>query len=299
MEKTADRRYFYTIVSSSTLHKDSIKYLKQIRDLYGPYLHQEKSIKTKAQNSVESFFPSELSNFEKTISSCKLCELGNSRNKFVFGVGDPFADILLVGEAPGKEEDLKGEPFVGKAGKLLDKILSAIQMNRNKNVYICNVLKCRPPENRDPLKEEIEFGKLLLYLFDSTRPFGLSVQPSLILLQKTLIHIEGMGREIYPELDFWALAEPYIDNWLLEQFNPLKLKEFLIKNKDELLLKAIEIPSYLYQALDELRSYSKDKKSNEEKITKMQFQLLKEKYILRLVGMVVVIIGSIMIILRS
>ena len=70
MEKTADRRYFYTIVSSSTLHKDSIKYLKQIRDLYGPYLHQEKSIKTKAQNSVESFFPSELSNFEKTISSC-------------------------------------------------------------------------------------------------------------------------------------------------------------------------------------------------------------------------------------
>ncbi len=146
---------------------------------------------------------------------------------------------------------------------------------------------------------EIEFGKLLLYLFDSTRPFGLSVQPSLILLQKTLIHIEGMGREIYPELDFWALAEPYIDNWLLEQFNPLKLKEFLVKNKDELLLKAIEIPSYIYQALDELRSYSKDKKSNEEKITKMQFQLLKEKYILRLVSMVVVIIGTIMIILSS
>ena len=156
MEETADRRYLYKIVSSSTLHKDSIKYLKQIRDLYGPYLHQEKSIKTKAQNSVESFFPSELSNFEKTISSCKLCELGNSRNKFVFGVGDPFADILLVGEAPGKEEDLKGEPFVGKAGKLLDKILSAIQMNRNKNVYICNVLKCRPPMNRDPLPIEAE-----------------------------------------------------------------------------------------------------------------------------------------------
>jgi ubiquinone biosynthesis protein len=108
-----------------------------------------------------------------------------------------------------------------------------------------------------------------------------------------------MGREIYPELDFWALAEPYIDNWLLEQFNPLKLKEFLVKNKDELLLKAIEIPSYIYQALDELRSYSKDKKSNEEKITKMQFQLLKEKYILRLVSMVVIIIGTIMIILSS
>ena len=71
-------------------------------------------------------------------------------------MGDTHADLMLVGEAPGKEEDLKGEPFVGRAGKLLDKILSAIKMSRHKNVYICNVLKCRPPQNRDPLHDEVE-----------------------------------------------------------------------------------------------------------------------------------------------
>ena len=71
-------------------------------------------------------------------------------------MGDSHADLMFVGEAPGKEEDLKGEPFVGRGGKLLDKILSAIKMTRHKNVYICNVLKCRPPQNRDPLPDEVE-----------------------------------------------------------------------------------------------------------------------------------------------
>lgn len=71
-------------------------------------------------------------------------------------MGDRHADLMFVGEAPGKEEDLKGEPFVGRGGKLLDKILSAIKMTRHKNVYICNVLKCRPPQNRDPLPDEVE-----------------------------------------------------------------------------------------------------------------------------------------------
>lgn len=101
-------------------------------------------------------FPVQLDEFGKFISTCQKCNLGQHRNKFVFGVGDPHADLMLVGEAPGKEEDLKGEPFVGRAGKLLDKILSAIKMSRHKSVYICNVLKCRPPQNRDPLPEEVE-----------------------------------------------------------------------------------------------------------------------------------------------
>ena len=69
----------------------------------------------------------------------------------VFGTGDPNAELMLIGEAPGKEEDLKGEPFVGRAGKLLNKILAAIDKNRNDGVFITNVLKCRPPKNRDPL----------------------------------------------------------------------------------------------------------------------------------------------------
>ncbi len=101
-------------------------------------------------------FSNQLDEFGTSISTCKKCNLGKHRNKFVFGVGDPHADLMLVGEAPGKEEDLKGEPFVGRAGKLLDKILSSIKMTRYKNVYICNVLKCRPPQNRDPLPNEVE-----------------------------------------------------------------------------------------------------------------------------------------------
>jgi DNA polymerase len=87
---------------------------------------------------------------------CQKCQLGNSRKNFVFGVGDKNADLLLVGEAPGEKEDLEGAPFVGRAGKLLDKILAAISLSRDKGVYICNVLKCRPPDNRDPLPSEVE-----------------------------------------------------------------------------------------------------------------------------------------------
>ena len=105
---------------------------------------------------LDPSFSNQLNEFGTSISTCKKCNLGQHRNKFVFGVGDSHADLMLVGEAPGREEDLKGEPFVGKAGKLLDKILSAIKMTRHKNVYICNVLKCRPPQNRDPLPDEVE-----------------------------------------------------------------------------------------------------------------------------------------------
>ena len=105
---------------------------------------------------LDPSFSNQLNEFGTSISTCKKCNLGQHRNKFVFGVGDSHADLMLVGEAPGREEDLKGEPFVGRAGKLLDKILSAIKMTRLKNVYICNVLKCRPPQNRDPLPDEVE-----------------------------------------------------------------------------------------------------------------------------------------------
>ena len=73
--------------------------------------------------------------------------MGQTRNKFVFGVGNPEAKIVFVGEAPGEQEDIQGSPFVGRAGKLLDKILAAIELTSD-DIYICNVLKCRPPKNR-------------------------------------------------------------------------------------------------------------------------------------------------------
>ena len=136
---------------------------------------------------------------------------------------------------------------------------------------------------------EIEFGKLLLYLFQSTRRYGLSLQTSLVLLQKTLIHIEGMGRQIYPELDFWGIAEPYLDSWLTEQISPLKLKDYLIENKEDILLKASEMPVMVYEAFDELKNYSKTKKSNDEKIKNLELQLSKQKNLIRLTGIGIIV----------
>ena len=90
-----------------------------------------------------------------SVASCTACALYKSRTQGVLGVGDPKADWLFIGEAPGAEEDARGEPFVGQAGKLLDNMLASIGLKRGDNVYIANVLKSRPPHNRDPLPEEV------------------------------------------------------------------------------------------------------------------------------------------------
>jgi len=87
------------------------------------------------------------------VTNCTLCELAQSRTNTVFGVGNPDANWLIIGEAPGAEEDRRGEPFVGRAGKLLDEMLRAIGESRD-SVFIANILKCRPPNNRDPKPDE-------------------------------------------------------------------------------------------------------------------------------------------------
>ena len=92
---------------------------------------------------------------EKTCHSCTGCGLCETRHNVVFGVGKRDTDVLFVGEGPGEQEDLQGEPFVGPAGKLLDDMLSIIDLDRT-NCYIANIVKCRPPFNRDPSEEEQE-----------------------------------------------------------------------------------------------------------------------------------------------
>ncbi|RPI05047.1 MAG: uracil-DNA glycosylase [Ignavibacteriae bacterium] len=96
-----------------------------------------------------------LEELNNAIHTCMKCGLGKTRIKFVFGVGNPKAEVVVVGEAPGADEDEKGEPFVGRAGQLLNKILEAVQFKRE-DVFICNILKCRPPNNRDPQTDEID-----------------------------------------------------------------------------------------------------------------------------------------------
>ncbi len=131
------------------------KYLRQHIELFGDEIYaliNDNYIKT----SNNSDFSNEtLDSFKSSIENCEKCSLSLTRNKFVFGAGDKNADLFLIGEGPGEEEDSKGEPFVGKAGKLLDKILKSIGYTRDDNVFIANIVKCRPPENRNPLSSEI------------------------------------------------------------------------------------------------------------------------------------------------
>jgi len=106
-----------------------------------------------AQKSLQDTSTWDWSSLEDAVSDCRLCALHEGRSRTVFGTGDRQADWMLIGEAPGAEEDKQGLPFVGKAGQLLDRMLMAIGLQREQ-VYIANIVKCRPPENRDPKPEE-------------------------------------------------------------------------------------------------------------------------------------------------
>lgn len=95
-----------------------------------------------------------LNELKRECEACRRCELCESRNNVVFGVGSENADIMLIGEAPGENEDMQGQPFVGRSGKLLDEMIGEYGLSRDKNIYIANMLKCRPPKNRDPKPSE-------------------------------------------------------------------------------------------------------------------------------------------------
>ncbi|MFA7195508.1 MAG: uracil-DNA glycosylase [Candidatus Neomarinimicrobiota bacterium] len=121
--------------------QEKIPFIQYMKDVYG-----REVLVGKAGTPLNDFY--------REIKDCRRCSLGQTRHHLVFGAGNPVADILFVGEAPGEQEDLSGIPFVGRAGKLLDSVLQEIGISRE-DVFIANVLKCRPPENRDPLPEEI------------------------------------------------------------------------------------------------------------------------------------------------
>ncbi len=160
---------------------DAQTFLKQEQVLFGNTLYREKTVTKPSTAGVERTestmavkknietpppvkkisvveawrSAADIGDLNKQICNCMKCALGKTRTKFVFGVGNPNADLMVIGEAPGADEDAKGEPFVGRAGQLLTKILEAIQFKRE-DVYIANILKCRPPQNRKPNPDEVE-----------------------------------------------------------------------------------------------------------------------------------------------
>lgn len=105
---------------------------------------------------------SDLEEVKQLCELCNNCSLAQSRTNIVFSDGIPNSKLMLIGEAPGYNEDKQGKPFVGKAGQLLDKIFASVGLSRKENIYICNTIKCRPPENRDPLPEEKEACRAFL-----------------------------------------------------------------------------------------------------------------------------------------
>ena len=134
-------------------------FLNQQKNLFGNELFYQSS--EQINNGLDSVHQLQSSSYKlnqycNSIALCQECSLGGTRKNFVFGVGDSNAELMLVGEAPGEKDDQEGEPFVGRSGKLLNKILAAIGKNRLEGVYITNVLKCRPPNNRDPLSSEVD-----------------------------------------------------------------------------------------------------------------------------------------------
>ncbi|MDP8239098.1 MAG: uracil-DNA glycosylase [Candidatus Hatepunaea meridiana] len=107
----------------------------------------------RSEESVDDENLHKLVKLEQEVSTCTLCELSRTRHSVIFGVGNPHSRLLLIGEAPGADEDAQGIPFVGRAGKMLDKVLKDLKLERSE-LYIANILKCRPPGNRDPLPSE-------------------------------------------------------------------------------------------------------------------------------------------------
>jgi uracil-DNA glycosylase len=164
---------------------------------------------------------------------CRRCALGSSCTNLVFGVGDPHADLMFIGEAPGEKEDLIGEPFVGAAGKLLDELLASIGLTRSQ-VYIANVLKCRPPGNRNPLPEEIAEcapflseqirlvdPKVIATLGNFATKFVLHTERGITALRGKLYHVDG--RQVVPIFHpAAALYTPAKRETLFEDFRRLR-----------------------------------------------------------------------------
>ncbi len=132
---------------------DVRRYFSHQRELYGREIILENPALLKGLNCCEQL--DSLTELRHKVESCTMCDISKSRKNIVFGEGNEKANLMLVGEAPGREEDIQGRPFVGMAGQLLDRILQAIGFERDE-VYICNILKCRPPNNRDPNPDEID-----------------------------------------------------------------------------------------------------------------------------------------------
>jgi uracil-DNA glycosylase family 4 len=130
--------------------------LIKLKQLYNLKNINEEYFDGFSSNQQSYIMPEKLQELENLVLSCNLCQLSKTRNKAVFGQGNPNSKIMFIGEAPGREEDLQGKPFVGRSGELLTKMIENVLNLKRDEIYISNIIKCHPPRNRDPEIEEIE-----------------------------------------------------------------------------------------------------------------------------------------------
>jgi uracil-DNA glycosylase len=157
---------------------------------------------TEKQDAGTSEQQESLDKIRKDLGDCQRCKLGKTRKNLVFGVGNPQARLVFVGEGPGADEDEKGEPFVGDAGRMLNRIITAMGIKRE-DVYICNVVKCRPPGNRNPEADEIETcAPFLLRQINSVKPeaivaLGKFASQTLLETKEPISKLRGRFRDFH------------------------------------------------------------------------------------------------------
>lgn len=215
--------------------------------IFGPVLYSSPAAAANsARMSVAADWQTRtnLPELEKAIRSCMECPLGAMRTNFVFGSGNPDADIMIIGEAPGADEDEQGLPFVGAAGQLLTKILAAVNFNRDE-VYIANILKCRPPGNRRPEKLETDACEPYLHRqIEIVRPkfilaLGLTAANTLLKSQHKMGDIRGKifsYRGVHTLVTYHPAALLRNPNWKVNVWEDVKLLRKMYdawKNGDE------------------------------------------------------------------
>ena len=139
--------------------------------------------------------------------------------------------------------------------------------------------------------ENINFGELLLFIFDSARRFNLNMQPSLMLLQKTLINIEGLGKQLYPGLDFWSIANPFLKSWIAERYNPEKMQDWAKENAAQLLEKARKLPEVAETAIEQIKNIESYQRASESRHEELVKKISNEKRSINI--LTIIIIGSI------
>ncbi len=179
-----------------------------------------------------------LKELSKVCSQCKACDLSKTRTSVVFADGNPNAKIMLIGEAPGADEDASGKPFVGRAGQLLNTFLIEAGIDRNKDIYICNTVKCRPPQNRVPSNEEKQacraylIGQISIIKPKIILLCGATAANSFIEEDFKISQIRGKWLNIFENIDTMAIFHPsyLLRNHSLEQGSPRWLMKRDLEN---------------------------------------------------------------------